>query len=258
MIWAMLNESLNAFHTFVVVAFLFFFGGILGWIIELFFRRFFDKTNADRLWLNPGFLTGPCLPVYGFGAVALFSLSFVDAYIISRGGGGAKYYILMFVVMALVMTLIEFIAGIIFIKGMHIQLWDYSNEPGNIMGIVCPKFTFFWGVLAALYYFFLFPPFWRAVIWFIQHPWFSFFVGMIFGIFIIDCAFSMHLGTVLRKRAKEIDEKSALNLRQIHSYVRRGTSASKFFSLHSEHYLTSKIEQFEEFMRRSPDSLKKD
>lgn len=253
------NVSLNTFQTFVVVAFLFFFGGILGWIIELFFRRFFDKTNPDRLWLNPGFLTGPCLPVYGFGAVALFTLSFLDAsYIMRLGANGIIYYVLMFFVMALVMTLIEFIAGIIFIKGMHIQLWDYSNEPGNIMGIVCIKFTFFWGVLAALYYFFLFPPFWRAVVWFIQHPWFSFFVGMIFGIFIIDCAFSMHLGTVLRKRAKEIDKKAAINLCQIHSYIRRGTSFSKFFSLHNTHYLTSKIDKFEEFIQRSPDSLKKD
>lgn len=212
-----MEYSLTTFQTFVVIAFLFFFGGVLGWFIELIFRRFFDKTNPERLWLNPGFLTGPCLPVYGFGAVALFSLSLVESYIFRFDTSGIKHYILMFIVMALVMTLIEFIAGIIFIKGMHIQLWDYSEEPGNIMGIVCPKFTFFWGVLAALYYFVLFQPFFQLVIWFVAHPWFSFIVGVAFGVFIIDCAFSMHLGTVLRKRAKEIDKKSALNLKQIHS-----------------------------------------
>ena len=253
-----MENSLTAFQTFVVIAFLFFFGGVLGWFIELVFRRFFDKTNPERLWLNPGFLTGPCLPVYGFGAVALFSLSLVEVYISVFESYGIKWYILMFIVMALIMTAIEFIAGIIFIKGMHIQLWDYSEEPGNIMGIICPKFTFFWGVLAALYYFVLFPPFLKLVIWFIEHPWFSFAVGVAFGIFVIDCAFSMHLGTVLRKRAKEIDKKSALNLRQIHSYIRRDTKMSKFFSLHSEHYLTSKINSFEDFMKRTPMSINKE
>lgn len=253
-----MEYSLTTFQTFVVIAFLFFFGGVLGWFIELIFRRFFDKTNPERLWLNPGFLTGPCLPVYGFGAVALFSLSLVESYIFRFDTSGIKHYILMFIVMALVMTSIEFIAGIIFIKGMHIQLWDYSEEPGNIMGIVCPKFTFFWGVLAALYYFVLFQPFFQLVIWFVAHPWFSFIVGVAFGVFIIDCAFSMHLGTVLRKRAKEIDKKSALNLKQIHSYIRHDTKISKFFSLHSEQYLTSKINSFEDFMKRTPMSISKD
>lgn len=253
-----MENSLTPFQTFVVIAFLFFFGGVLGWFIELIFRRFFDKTNPEHLWLNPGFLTGPCLPVYGFGAVALFSLSLIEAYISVFESYGIKWYILMFIVMALIMTAIEFIAGIIFIKGMHIQLWDYSEEPGNIMGIICPKFTFFWGVLSALYYFVLFPPFLQLVIWFIEHPWFSFAVGVAFGIFVIDCAFSMHLGTVLRKRAKEIDKKSALNLRQLHSYIRHDTKISKFFSLHSEHYLTSKINSFEDFMKRTPMSINKD
>lgn len=38
----------------------------------------------------------------------------------------------MFIIMAAAMTLVEYIAGIIFVKGMHIKLWDYSNEKENI------------------------------------------------------------------------------------------------------------------------------
>ena len=30
--------------------------------------------------------------------------------------------------MALSVTLIEYFAGLIFIKGMHVKLWDYSDE----------------------------------------------------------------------------------------------------------------------------------
>ena len=46
--------------------------------------------------------------------------------------------------MALSGTLIEYFAGLIFIKGMHVKLWDNSDEKFNIQGIICPKFTFFW------------------------------------------------------------------------------------------------------------------
>ena len=49
----------------------------------------------------------------------------------------------LFLLMALSVTLIEYFAGLIFIKGMHVKLWDYSDEKWNIQGIICPKFTSF-------------------------------------------------------------------------------------------------------------------
>ena len=45
--------------------------------------------------------------------------------------------------MALSVTLIEYFAGLIFIKGMHGKALGYSDEKFNIQGIICPKFTFF-------------------------------------------------------------------------------------------------------------------
>ena len=50
--------------------FLFFAGAFAGWIIELFFRRF---VSAKK-WINPGFLSGPYLPLYGTGTVVLFAV----------------------------------------------------------------------------------------------------------------------------------------------------------------------------------------
>ena len=51
---------------------LFFVGSGVGWIMEFFFRRYFAP---EKKWCNPGFLTGPCLPIYGFGAVILLHVS---------------------------------------------------------------------------------------------------------------------------------------------------------------------------------------
>ena len=50
---------------FLTLAFLFFIGAILGWGLEVFYRRFFSKANPERRWINPGFCTGPWLPLYG-------------------------------------------------------------------------------------------------------------------------------------------------------------------------------------------------
>ena len=55
----------------VIISTLFVIGSLLGWVIELFFRRFVSQKK----WMNPGFLTGPYLPIYGFGVVVLYAVS---------------------------------------------------------------------------------------------------------------------------------------------------------------------------------------
>ena len=247
-----MDNSLTSYKIFVIAAFLFFTGSVLGWFIELFYRKFFERVqNPQRRWVNPGFLTGPWLPVYGFGALSLFAMSFVETFISGLDKGGAAHYVLMIVFMALIMTGIEFAAGIIFIKGMKIRLWDYSDEWGNLWGIICPKYALFWAALSAAYYFLLFPPFLDLVMWFIEHPWFSFVVGTLFGIFVVDCAFSLKLGTALRKKAMQIDKASAINIQKMQSALRQDRMA-KFFSAHSERFLTEKLQSFEDFISRSP------
>ena len=180
----------------LVFAFLFQIGSTIGWIIELFYRRF---VSAKK-WINPGFLTGPWLPIYGIGLCMLFALSFIDLSFI----GDSRIEILLTIIfMGLFVTFIELIAGFIFIKGMKVKLWDYSNEWGNFQGIICPKYTFFWCILGAIYYFFIREYTIDTVIWFTNNLAYSFFVGFFFGIFIIDIVNSMNLATKLRKFADE-------------------------------------------------------
>ncbi|AEE17809.1 putative ABC transporter permease [Treponema brennaborense] len=239
------------YQRFIVIVFLFFFGGTMGWVLELLFRRFVSKANPERKWLNPGFLTGPCLPLYGFGVAVLYVLSLFESQLLSVDNGGVLHYACMFAIMALAMTLIEYIAGILFVKGMHIKLWDYSGEWGNVQGVICPKFTVIWGVLSAVYYFFLFPPIQRLVIWFTAHPWFSFVVGIGFGLFIVDGAFSFHLGTVLRKKAAEIDRSVPIDFQTLQRKLKLAGRV-RFFTVHNGDYLSERVDKFEEFIRRSP------
>lgn len=189
---------------FLIITFLFMVGSMSGWVLELFFRRFISTKNPSRKWINPGFLTGPALPLYGFGLVALFVMSVIP-YIGSEGDMTVKKVVLSILAMGVMMTLIEYIAGLIFIKGMKIKLWDYSDEWGNIQGIICPKFSLIWTVLAAVYYFFIQHYVVLLVKWFADNIAFTFVVGMFYGIFIIDLCYSLNVVQKVRKFAVDND-----------------------------------------------------
>lgn len=176
---------------FLMLTFLFFVGSVSGWIIELIFRRFILR---DKLVINPGFLVGPYLPIYGFGLCIFFLLSQIPL----NG-------ILVIFIMAATVTLIEYIAGLIFIKKMGIMLWDYSNSWGNIDGIICPLYSFFWLVAAAIYYYFINPYIMTSLNWLHNNLAFSFFIGMFFGIIIIDFVYSTNLVVKIKKLAKDMN-----------------------------------------------------
>ena len=119
-------------NLFLTLAFLFLIGSVLGWGLEVIFRRFF---SAHR-WVNPGFLVGPYLPLYGSSLCVLYLLAMLESLMPVENPLLKK--IMLFVVMALAITALEYVAGLIFIRGMKIKLWDYSDRWGNIQGIICP------------------------------------------------------------------------------------------------------------------------
>lgn len=51
---------------------------------------------------------------------------------------------------ALVITVIEFTFGLILNVWLGLNMWDYRNMPGNIMGQICPEFTGVWFFLPAI------------------------------------------------------------------------------------------------------------
>lgn len=181
--------------TFITLCLLFIVGGTCGWTIELFFRRFVHKK-----WVNPGFLAGPCLPLYGTGVVFLYIICSLDYSFIANEVWRAVFVIALITV---VMTLVEYVTGLIFIVGLKVKLWDYSKRPGNIQGIICPLFTFFWGVIGAAYCLFVHPLLMKAVAWINLNEIYSFFIGMYYGVLVIDIFYSFNVVNKIRAWAKE-------------------------------------------------------
>lgn len=187
-------------NLFFTIAYLFIIGACAGWVLEVFYRRFFSAANPEHRWINPGFLTGPWVPLYGFGLTILYFFCRID---LSFMGPVWAQRLMLFVLMGVAMTLIELIAGEIFILGMHVKLWDYSHLWGNYKGVICPLFSAIWTVLGIAFYYFVYPAADIAVQWLIGRVGLLFVVGLLYGVFAVDLCTSIKLGTRIRKFAEE-------------------------------------------------------
>ena len=52
--------------------------------------------------------------------------------------------VLQCVIGAVIVTVAEFVAGLILNVWLGLGIWDYSDVPGNILGQICPQFIFAW------------------------------------------------------------------------------------------------------------------
>ena len=175
---------------FLQIVFIFYLGSTFGWIIELIFRRIVHKK-----WVNPGFLIGPYLPIYGFGLVFLTIIYFIFQ-------SQSINPIIIILLMGFVMTLIELIGGLISLKN-KIRLWDYRDRWLNYKGIICPLFSVIWTIVGALYYYIIVENIINALDWFSENIAFSYILGIFTGLIIIDAFYSCKLYSKIKKYAKE-------------------------------------------------------
>ena len=182
-------------ETFSAISMIFILGGVLGYILELFYRRI-----RHGKWINPGFLAGPFLPLYGFGTLFLYILCLWGERTFAVTVLGKLCLLLL---IAVVMTLVELITGLIFVYGMRVKLWDYSELWGNFKGIICPLFSLIWGLIGAFYYFVLHRYLLGAVAFLKENPFDTFIVGLFFGVFLVDVCYSFGVVTKLRALAKK-------------------------------------------------------
>ena len=239
----------------LILAFLFSMGSMLGWVLELFYRRLITKSGK---WINPGFLVGPYLPLYGFGLCILYLLASGESLLPAMPDYMKK--IVLFVIMAIMMTIIEYIAGVIFINHMKVKLWDYSNMWGNIQGIICPLYSFFWAILGAVYYFCIHPYILGALEWLSRNLAFSFFVGMFFGIFIVDFVYSAQIMVKIRRFAKDNEiivklEEFKLNILQ--QAEERKKKLKFFFAINNELPLAEHLKRYNDYKQKISADLKK-
>lgn len=238
-----------------LILFLFYIGSIFGWILELFFRRIISK---EKKWMNPGFLVGPYLPLYGFGLTILFLLACMESFIPIENEITKK--LILFLIMAIMMTVLEYIAGLIFIKRMKVKLWDYSDIWGNIQGIICPLYSLFWAILGAIYYLFIHQYVISVLLDIFGSITLIFAVGMFYGFFIVDLAYSLQIMVKIRRFANEYDivvKLEELKLNIIKSKEEAKRKWKILFALSSNGAIRDHLQKYKDTMKKIEKEFKK-
>lgn len=200
---------------FQKMLFVFMFGAVLGWLLEFAFR-----SLKSHRFINPGFLVGFALPIYGVGATILYLLSSFEITFIDKS---AVYFpFLLFAVATLVMTLIELGTGIFFLNVYHTRLWDYTKMWGNYKGVICPLFSLIWGLISVGFYYLLFPLINRLIAQYFIGSYQLIFLGFAYGVFAVDVGYSFDLFGRIRKKA--------LELRNEYNYENLKVKAKEFFN----------------------------
>lgn len=224
--------------------YIFFIGSIFGWMLETVYRRF-CRNNKTRKWINPGFLVGPYLPLYGFGTCTLFLLTNVEQIIYIDNLYISKIIILL--LMAISMTLLELVAGLIFIQGMNLKLWDYSNKVFNYKGIICPEFSVYWLILSSVYYVIVHPYMIELTDTLTNNLIYLYPLGVLSGVFAVDFCYSIKIASKIKKFASE--NNILIRYEELKSNIRKHAEEHKdkylfMFAFHSKMTLGEHLKNY--------------
>ena len=130
-------DIITLFLWFIIYSF-------LGWVWETSFC-----SIRARHFINRGFLNGPIIPVYGFGAVfVIIALSLLAPYIPHRLP--LIDIPLVFLAGMIICTILEYITAVILESAFHIRWWDYSKQRINFQGRICLKSALFFGLMSVI------------------------------------------------------------------------------------------------------------
>ena len=117
------------------------------WLLVFYLYCFlgwcFESTVVSvqqRHFVNRGFLRGPMLPIYGFGATILLHVS-LPLY---------DKPVALFLASMVAATVFEYIVGVIMEKLFKVKYWDYSTHRFQFQGRICLQSSLCWGFLGLI------------------------------------------------------------------------------------------------------------
>ena len=188
----------------------------IGWILEFFYRG----IRSKRI-LNPGFMSGCVVPIYGFGAVIcdiicnMFSTVESDYNVIWT-----------FLIAIVILSTLELCTGLILDKIFHMKLWDYSKYKFNIKGYICLQYSMMWGILFLIYYNFLYSNVINMGNLLVSNMTCIFILGLFYGVFLVDLSVSIGLTSNIIKYSRMIAE--SINLENLRSELKKNIGKRKF------------------------------
>lgn len=161
----------------------------LGWCFESTV-----VSVRQRRPVNRGFLRGPALPIYGFGATLLLYVS-LPLY---------EHPAALFFASMAAATVFEYIVGVIMEKIFKVKYWDYSEHHFQFQGRICLQSSLCWGFLGLILARVLHPPVeWVAV----MLPFWALLAldVLLSAVFAADVAVSVRAALDLARLLEELD-----------------------------------------------------
>ena len=214
--------------------FIFAFMSIIGWILEVLYRSFISKK-----FINPGLMLGCSLPVYGVGGIILNLLA--DIKIVNNIY--FNYFILSLIAMVL-LTLIEYVGGVLLEKIFKIKLWDYSKYKYNLKGLICLRMSIIWGIVSLIYFVVLNNFLNKITLSFLSFEYANFLLGIYVGLFTFDLYFSMKLLNKIKKYSQK--QKRIINFEMLKMQAR--DENANIFALKKIFYLLYPYKNIYEFI----------
>ena len=122
---------------------------ILGFLLETI-RSFFVNSK-----FTSGIMYGPWTPIYGLGIVLVI---LITNYLFSHLHLSRWIETLItFIIITLVLTLLEWIGGVLIEKIFHVVFWDYSKEVLSIGKYISLSKSLIWGVGSIIFIYVLKP-----------------------------------------------------------------------------------------------------
>ena len=166
----------------------------LGWIWECLY-----VSVLERHWVNRGFLYGPMIPIYGFGAITVLVITLPVRESIP----------LVFLLGMAGATVMEYITGDVMEYLFHVRYWDYSGHRFNLNGYICLFASLGWGLFSVLMVRILHLPFERMILSIPQNTA-SLLSTVLVAVFTADTTKSVQSALDLRELLKELSENSAV------------------------------------------------
>ena len=163
----------------------------LGWCLEVAYH-----AVSKGVIVNRGFLNGPLCPIYGVGMICVLTL--LDPL--------RNHLIPLYICGTLFATLIELVGGFVLYKLFHMRWWDYSNEPFNLGGFICARFSLAWG-LCTLFAVKLVHPFVELNVRIMDRPLGYAFVIAGYVLFVADCIITVLTIARLNTRMRGFSDK---------------------------------------------------
>lgn len=160
----------------------------IGWVLEVVFTLFKDKTLVNR-----GFLMGPYCPIYGYGCILIILL--LKRYL--------NDWIVLFIMSMVICSVLEYVTSYGMEKLFKARWWDYSDRKFNINGRICLETLIPFGVLGCLLMYVI-NPFITGVIMSLPSVTINVIAYVLLVIYIVDNIISFSIITKIHVSTKEM------------------------------------------------------